>query len=75
MHAQTNPGLFDPLKRLEDSSRRAGGIILTGPERPLKDHLIIQTEIKEIEEALKEFKAAVERGETVGNLSRGMIKE
>jgi hypothetical protein len=36
---------------------------------------MIQTEIKEMEEALQEFKAAVERGETVGNLSRAMIKE
>ena len=32
------PALFDPLKRLEDSGRRAGAIILTGPERPLQDH-------------------------------------
>jgi hypothetical protein len=28
-------------------------------------------EIQEMERALDEFKAAVERGETVGNLSRG----
>jgi hypothetical protein len=35
---QPNPALFEPLWRIEDASSRAGGIILTGPVRPLRDH-------------------------------------
>lgn len=48
---------------------------LTGIERTFHDHPMVIVEIQEMERALDEFKAAVERGETVGNLSRGMIKE
>ena len=69
-----NPALFDPLKRLEEASRRCGGIILTGPERQLQDHPMILTEIREMEKAITDFKEAVERGETVGAVDRGMSK-
>jgi len=69
---QPNPALFDPLRRLEESSRRCGGIILSGPERQLHDHPMILTEIAEMESAIADFKAAIERGETVGTIDRGM---
>jgi hypothetical protein len=70
-----NPALFDPLKRMEDASRRAGGVILTAPEAPLQDNPRIALEIREMEQALADFKSAVARGETVGEVARGLIKE
>jgi hypothetical protein len=69
-----NPALFDPLRRLEEASRRCAGLILTGKERPLQDHPMIQTEIKEMERAIADFKAAVERGETAGPVDHGLTK-
>jgi DNA-binding FrmR family transcriptional regulator len=50
------------------------GIITTGIEKPLHDHHRVITEIQEMERTLEEL-AAVERGETVGDVSRGMTKE
>jgi hypothetical protein len=44
-------------------------------KKPINDHPMVITEIQEMEPALQEFKAAVQRGETVGDVSRGMIKE
>jgi hypothetical protein len=70
-----NRALFDPLKRMEDASRRASGIIMTAPEAPLQNNPRIALEIREMERALADFKAAVKRGETVGYVSTGMIKE
>jgi hypothetical protein len=49
--------------------------ITTGVEKPLHDHPMVITEVQEMERALEEFKEAVQRGETVGDVSRGMIKE
>jgi hypothetical protein len=59
-----NPALFGPLKRIEEASRRCAGIITTGIERTLHDHPMVIVEIQEMDRALDEFKAAVERGET-----------
>jgi hypothetical protein len=61
---EPNPVLFGSLKRIEESSRRCAGIISTGIERTLHDHPMVIVEIQEMERALHEFKAAVERGET-----------
>jgi hypothetical protein len=36
---------------------------------------VVIVEIQEMERALEEFKGAVERGETVGDISRGLIEE
>ena len=39
--ATLNPALFEPLKRLEDVARRAGGVLLTAPDvSPTKDEMI-----------------------------------
>ncbi|HET9375318.1 MAG TPA: hypothetical protein VFO40_10110 [Chthoniobacterales bacterium] len=46
--ATLNPALFEPLKRLEDVARRAGGVLLTAPDvSPKKDEMIA----KEIQDA------------------------
>lgn len=37
-------------------------------------HHMVITEIQEIESALQEFREAVQPGETVGDVGRGMIK-
>jgi hypothetical protein len=60
--------------RLENASRRCGGIILSAPEKPLQDHPMIQPEIREMERAIADFKAAIQRGETVGAVDRGLSK-
>jgi hypothetical protein len=66
-----NPALFGPLKKIEEASRRCAGTILTGSDRTLHDHPMVIVEIQEMERALEEFKAAVERGETVGEIAEG----
>jgi hypothetical protein len=68
---EPNPVLFGPLKRIEEASRRCAGIISTAIERTLHDHPMVIAEIQEMERALDEFKAAVERGETVGDVYPG----
>ena len=60
-----NPALFDPLTRIENACRRASNIMLTAPDPPRENKLVLR-EIQEIEEALEAFKAAIATGEMTG---------
>ena len=54
--ATLNPALFEPLKRLEDAARRAGGVLFTAPDvSPTKDEMIAK-EIQEMRDALQALK-------------------
>ena len=66
-----NPALFDPLTRIENACRRASNIMLTAPEPPRENKLVMR-EIQEIEEALNAFKAAVATGERTGFKDDGL---
>jgi hypothetical protein len=66
--SKVNPALFNPLRRIEDAARRAAGILLTTAKAPRECELVNQ-EISEIRGALDEFQAAVDRGETVGEIT------
>ena len=60
---KVNPALFDPLIRIENAARRASGIRLTAPSLLPRETELVRREIREIEDALAAFKAAVEAGE------------
>ena len=60
-----NPALFDPLTRIENACRRASNIMLTAPDPP-RDNEMVLREIQEIREAIEVFNAAVETGEMTG---------
>ena len=42
--------------------------------KSLQDHPMVLAEIREMESAIADLKAAIERGETVGPVDRGMSK-
>jgi hypothetical protein len=56
---ELNPALFDPLTRIENACRRASKIMLTAPDTP-RDNEMVLREIQEIREAPEAFNAAVE---------------
>jgi hypothetical protein len=58
-----NPALFDPLTRIENACRRASGIMLTAPNLVPRETDLVTKEVREIDDALAAFKAAVEAGE------------
>jgi hypothetical protein len=62
---ELNPALFDPLTRIENACRRASNIMLTAPDPPRENEMVLR-ESQEIREALEAFNAAVEAGETTG---------
>lgn len=66
-----NPALFDPLTRIENACRRASNIMLTAPDPPRENKLVLR-EIQEIKEALEAFNAAVEAGEMPGFKDGGL---
>ena len=66
-----NSALFAPLSRIENAARRAAGILTTTAKMP-KDCELVRQEIREIREALEEFKAAVERDEETGSAGSGL---
>ena len=66
-----NPALFDPLTRIENACRRASNIMLTAPDPPRENEMVLR-EIQEIREALEAFNAAVETGEMTGFKADGM---
>jgi hypothetical protein len=55
-----NPALFEPLTRIENAWRRVSGVMLIASNLTPKEIDLAQREIREIGEALKTFKAAVE---------------
>ena len=62
---ELNPAFFDPLTRIENACRRASNIMLTAPDPPRENEMVLR-EIQEIREALEAFKTAVESGEVTG---------
>ena len=56
-----NPALFDPLTRIENACRRASNIMLTAPDPP-RDNEMVLRDVQEIREAPEAFNAAVEPG-------------
>jgi hypothetical protein len=66
-----NPALFDPLTRIENACRRASNIMLTAPDPP-RDNEMVLREIQEIREALEAFNTAVEAGEMTGFKDDGL---
>ncbi len=68
---ELNPALFDPLTRIENACRRASNIMLTAPDPPRGNEMVLR-EIQEIREALEAFNAAVETGEMTGFKDDGL---
>ena len=66
-----NPALFDPLTRIENACRRASNIMLTAPDPPRENEMVLR-EIQEIREALEAFNAAIETGEMTGFKDDGL---
>jgi hypothetical protein len=60
--AELNPDLFNPLTRIENACRRASNIMLTAPDPPRENEMVLR-EIQEICDALQAFKTAVESGD------------
>jgi hypothetical protein len=58
---ELNPALFDPLTRIENACRRASNIMLTAPDPP-RDNEMVLRDVQEIREAPEAFNAAVEPG-------------
>ena len=58
---ELNPALFDPLTRVENACRRASNIMLTAPDPP-RDNEMVLRDVQEIREAPEAFNAAVEPG-------------
>ena len=69
--ARVYPALFDQLTRIENACRRASNIMLTAPDPPRENEMVLR-EIQEIREALEAFNAAVETGEMTGFKDDGM---
>ena len=53
--------MFDPLTRIENACRRASNIMLTAPDPP-RDNEMVLRDVQEIREAPEAFNAAVEPG-------------
>ncbi len=66
-----NPALFDPLTRIENACRRASNIMLTAPDPP-RDNEMVLRDIQEIREALEAFNTAIETGEMTGFKDDGL---
>ncbi len=66
-----NPALFDPLTRIENACRRASNIMLTAPDPPRENEMVLR-EIQEIRDALEAYKAAVETEEMTGFKDDGL---
>jgi len=65
------PALFDPLTRIENACRRASNIMLTAPDPP-RDNEMVLRDIQEIREALEAFNTAIETGEMTGFKDDGL---
>jgi hypothetical protein len=51
-----NPALFDPLTRIENACRRASNIMLTAPDPPRENEMVLR-EIQEIRDALESLQS------------------
>jgi hypothetical protein len=70
-----NRYLFELLRRIEDSARRLASIIIHTNDTPMREILLVDVEVTEIENALAEFKAQVATGASVGEVRGRMTKE
>jgi hypothetical protein len=70
-----NRYLFELLKRIEEGARRLASLITNAGNQPLKELLLVETEVSEIENALASFKREVAAGAVVGPIAGRLIKK